>query len=268
MNPNPSSSPSLKIVVIGGSGLIGKPLVASLRARGHTVVAASPSNGVNTVTGEGLAAALADAHTVIDVSNSPSFEAGPVLDFFTRSTGNLVAAARVAGVRHYVALSVVGADRLPDSGYMIAKVAQETLIRGSGLPFTIVRATQFFEFAGAIAWGSTVGNEVRVPPADMQPIAAADVSAALADLALAAPARRTLDLAGPDRLTQADFLRQELAAAGDTRPVIVDPAATYFGARLAADTLVPVGATPLLAPTRHRDWLAKRAGVASASPAA
>lgn len=268
MNPNPSSSPSLKIVVVGGSGLIGRPLVAALRTCGHTVVVAAPSHGINTMTGAGVTTALTGAHTVIDVSNSPSFEAGPVLEFFTRSTRNLVSAARALGVRHYVALSVVGADRLPDSGYMVAKVAQENLIRDSGLPHTIVRATQFFEFAGAIAWGAAVGNEVRVPPADMQPVAAADVSAALADIALATPANRILDLAGPDRLSQADFLRQELAATGDLRSVVVDPAATYFGARLAPDTLVPVGATPRIAPTRHADWLAKRAAAASASPAA
>lgn len=265
MNPNPSSSPSLKIVVVGGSGLIGRPLVDTLRARGHTVVVASPSHGINTVTGAGLAIALTGAHTVIDVSNSPSFEPGPVLEFFTRSTCNLVSTAKALGVRHYVALSVVGADRLPDSGYLVAKVAQEILIRESGLPHTIVRATQFFEFAAAIAHVATVGQEVRVPPADMQPVAAADVSAALADIALAAPANRILDLAGPERLSQADFLRRELAASGDSRPVVVDPAATYFGTRLESDSLVPVGAAPRLTPTRHAVWLARRTPVVSAS---
>jgi uncharacterized protein YbjT (DUF2867 family) len=268
MNPNHSSSPSLKIVVVGGSGLIGRSLVAALRARGHTVIVASPSHGINTVTGVGVTTALTGAHTIIDVSNSPSFEAGPVLEFFTRSTGNLLAAAKVLGVRHYVALSVVGADRLPHSGYMRAKFAQENLIRNSGLPHTIVRATQFFEFAAAIAHVATVGHEVRVPLADMQPVALADVSAILADIALAAPVNGLLELAGPEKLPQADFLRRELAAAGDPRPVIVDPAATYFGARLASDSLVPVAAAPLLAPTRHADWLAKRAAVVSASPAA
>lgn len=268
MNPNPSSSPSLKIVVVGGSGLIGRPLVASLRARGHTVVVASPSHGINTVTGAGVTTALTGAHTVIDVSNSPSFEAGPVLEFFTRSTCNLVSAAKALGVRHYVALSVVGADRLPDSSYMVAKVAQENLIRDSGLPHTIIRATQFFEFAGAIAHVATVGHEVRVPPADMQPVAAADVSAALADIALAAPLNGLLELAGPEKLSQADFVRRELAASGEPRPVVVNPAATYFGARLAPDSLVPVGTAPRLTPTRHADWLARRTAVASASPAA
>ena len=268
MKPNPSSSPSLKIVVVGGSGLIGRPLVGALRARGHTVVVASPSHGINTVTGAGVTTALTGAHTVIDVSNSPSFEAGPVLEFFTRSTSNLLAAAKSLGVRHYVALSVVGADRLPHSGYMVAKVAQENLIRASGLPHTIVRATQFFEFAAAISHVATVGHEVRVPPADMQPVAVADVSAALADIALAAPVNGLLELAGPEKFPQADFLRNEFAATGDSRSVVVDPAATYFGARLAPDSLVPVGAVPLLAPTRHADWLAKRTAVASASPAA
>lgn len=271
MNTHTVSSPSgasRKFVVIGGSGLVGQPLVARLRELGHTVVVASPSRGINTVTGEGLAAALDGAHTVIDVSNSPSFADDAVLDFFTRSTGNILAAARAAGVRHVLALSVVGADRIPDSGYIRAKIAQETLIKTSGLPFTLVRATQFFEFAAAIAHVATVGNEVRVPRADMQPIAVADVSAALADLALAAPANTTLDLAGPEKLTQADFLRRELAAAGDTRAVVEDDAARYFGARITRDSLVPVGAAPLLAPTRHTDWLAKRAAAPATSAVA
>ena len=259
MNTRTSSRPSLKFVVLGGTGLIGKPLVARLRQLGHAVVAASPSQGVNAVTGESLSAAFAGAHTVIDVSNSPSFEDAAVLDFFTRSTRNLVDAAKDAGVRHLVALSVVGADRLPDSGYMRAKVVQENLLRASGLPLTLVRATQFFEFAQAIANGGAVAGEVRLPPADMQPVAAADVSAALADLALAAPAGATLELAGPEKFSQADFVRAELASIGDSRPVVVDAAATYFGAKLSRDALVPAGPSPLLAPTRHADWLARRA---------
>lgn len=258
MNTFDTPGPALKFVVIGGTGLIGKPIVARLRELGHSVIAASPSQGVNAVTGEGLAAALAGAHTVIDVANSPSFEDAAVLDFFTRSTRNLTAAAKSAGVRHLVALSVVGSDRVPDSGYMRAKVAQENLLRASGLPHTLVRATQFFEFAQAIASGATVAGEVRVPPADMQPIAAADVSAALLDLALAAPADTILELAGPERLSQANFVRAELAAVGDPRPVVVDAAATYFGAKLSPDALVPASPSPRLAPTRHADWLARR----------
>lgn len=258
MNMNNTSRSSLKILVIGGTGLIGKLLVARLRDLGHEVIVASPSRGVNTLTGEGLAAAFAGANIAIDVSNSPSFEDAAVLDFFTRSTGNIVAAAKTAGVRHMLALSVVGSDRIHDSGYIRAKIVQENLLRASGIPYTIVRATQFFEFASAIAQGATAGDEVRVPPADMQPIAAADVSSALADLALAAPANAILDLAGPEKMTQADFLRRELASAGDTRAVVEDPAAAYFGAKITRDSLVPVGSSPRIAPTRHTDWLAKR----------
>lgn len=259
MNTNITSPVSRKFVVIGGTGLVGKPLVARLRELGHTVVVASPSQGVDTLSGAGLAAAIEGAHTVIDVSNSPSFEDAAVLGFFTRSTGNILAAAKNAGVRHVLALSIVGADRIPDSGYIRAKIVQENLIKTSGLPFTLVRATQFFEFAAAIAHAATVGNEVRVPRADMQPIAVADVSATLAALALETPANAILDLAGPEKITQADFLRRELSATGDTRVVVEDDAAGYFGARITRDSLVPVGAMPLLAPTRQADWLAKRA---------
>lgn len=268
MNTNTSSPSSRKVVVIGGTGLVGKPLVARLRELGHTVIAASPSRSINAVTGEGLATALDGAHTVIDVSNSPSFEDAAVLDFFTRSTGNIIAAAKTAGVRHVLALSVVGADRIHDSGYIRAKIAQETLIKESGLPFTLVRATQFFEFAAAIAYVATVGNEVRVPRADMQPIAAADVSATLAKLALGTPANTILDLAGPEKITQAAFLRRELSATGDSRTVVEDDNAGYFGARIARDSLVPVGTTPILAPTQQADWLAKRAAAPATSAVA
>lgn len=268
MNTNTTTPTSLKFVVIGGSGLIGKPLVTRLRELGHTVVVASPSQGVNTLTGAGLSAAVDGAHTVIDVSNSPSFEDAAVLDFFTRSTGNILSAAKAAGVRHVLALSIVGADRIPDSGYIRAKIAQENLIKTSGLPFTLVRATQFFEFAGAIAYVATVGNEVRVPRADMQPIAAADVSATLADLALGTPANIILDLAGPEKLTQAEFLRRELAATSDSRTVVEDNTASYFGARIIRDSLVPVGTTPIIAPTNQTDWLAKRAAAPATSAVA
>src|SRR6478672_8417805 len=191
---------NMKIIVIGGSGLIGKKVVTNLRQRGHEVVAASPSSGVNTVTGEGLAPALVGAQVVVDVANAPSWEDDAVLAFFETSGRNLLVAEAVAGVGHHVALSVVGADRLPDSGYLRAKVAQEKLIKGSGTPYTIVRATQFFEFVGGIAQAATEGQTVRLPPALMQPIVSDDVAAALADVAVAAPLNGTVDLAGPDRI--------------------------------------------------------------------
>lgn len=264
MNTNSSSTPSgnrQKIVVIGGTGLIGKPLVQQLRALGHEVVAASPSQGVNAVTGEGLAAAFAGARVVVDVSNSPSFETQAVLEFFERSTRNLLAAAAGAGVRHYLALSVVGSDRLPDSGYFRAKLAQERLIQASTIPYTIVRATQFFEFAAGIAYGGTEGDLVRLPPILMQPIAAADVSATLADLALSAPANAVVELAGPEPIRQDEFVRRHLAAAGDPRRVVADPAAGYFGTAVDDRSLTPSpGATPRLGATRFEDWLQAAAG--------
>lgn len=268
MNPSSTTPSSLKFVVIGGSGLVGQPLVAHLRELGHTVVVASPSCGVDTVTGMGLTTALEGAHTVIDVSNSPSFEDAAVLDFFTLSTSNILVAARNAKVRHLLALSVVGADHITDSGYMRAKIAQESLIKASGLPFTLVRATQFFEFATAIAYFATVGDEVRVPLADMQPIAAADVSAILASIALNAPANATLELAGPERLTLAEFVRRELSATGNSRLVVEDDAVGYFGALITRDSLVPVDTTPILASTRQTDWLVKRAATATSSSVA
>ncbi|MET0263597.1 MAG: SDR family oxidoreductase [Rariglobus sp.] len=249
-----------KIVVIGGTGLIGKPLVERLRALGHEVVAASPSKGINAVTGEGLADALAGAHTVIDVANSPSFENQAVLEFFQRSSSNLVAAEIAAGVRHHVALSVVGTDRVPDSGYFLAKLAQETLIKASPIPFTIVRATQFFEFAPGIAYGATQGQTVRLPAVLMQPIAAADVSAAVAETALAAPLNGVVELAGPEPIPQDAFVRRFLAATGDTRTVVTDPTAGYFGAAINDQSLTPTaGLTPLLGATRYTDWLNARA---------
>ena len=254
-----SSSSGLrrKFVVIGGTGLIGKPLVARLRVLGHEVVAASPSQGINAVTGEGLAAALAGADTVIDVANSPSFENRAVLDFFERSSRNLLAAGAAAGVRHHVALSVVGVDRLPDSGYFLAKLAQERLIQASSVRYTIVRATQFFEFAQSIAYGGTEGQTVRVPPALMQPIAAADVSAALVEVALAAPRNGIVELAGPEPIAQDVFVRRALEAAGDERTVVADPAAGYFGAAIDDRSLTPTpGTQPLLGETRYESWLA------------
>lgn len=229
----------MKVVVIGGSGLIGSKLVASLRERGHDVLSASPRSGVNAVTGEGLAGALAGADVVVDVSNSPSFEDKAVMEFFERSTSNLMAAEKKAGVKHHVALSVVGAERLPDSGYMRAKVAQEALIKGSGVPYTIVRATQFFEFLEAIAASGTVDGEVRLPTAQFQPVAAVDVSMAVLDAVLGAPVNGMVELGGPESLPMSEFIGRALAAGGDGRRVVGDSEARYFGDRLQERALVP-----------------------------
>ncbi len=256
MNTKTNSQPSFKFVVIGGTGLIGKPVVARLRDLGHTVVVGSPSQGINTVTGEGLTAAFAGAHTVIDVSNSPSFEDAAVLDFFTRSTRNVLAAARTAGVRHLVALSVVGTERMAMSGYFRAKLAQETQIKASPLPYTILRATQFFEFAGGIATVATTGSTVRLPTALMQPIAAADVSAAVVEVALAAPRNGTVEVAGPESIPQDMFVRRFLAAADDARTVVADSAAYYFGNIPVNDQTLRPGANPLLGATHYETWLA------------
>lgn len=246
----------MKIVVIGGSGLIGRHLTADFSRQGHDAVAASPSTGVNALTGEGLAEVLAGVDVVVDVSNSPSFEDAAVLDFFERSGRNLLAAEREAGVRHHVALSIVGTDRLEGNGYFRAKVAQERLIKGSGVPFTVVRATQFFEFVATIAEASVDGDRLVVPDADFQPIAAADVAAALADVALAPPRNATIEIAGPDRLPFRDFVAHRIATDGDLREVQADRAARYFGAALEKGSLVPehVGAARL-GPTRFESWL-------------
>ncbi len=243
----------MKIVVLGGSGLIGKKLVALLRGGGHEAVAASPSSGVNALTGEGLAGALAGAAAVVDVSNSPSWSDAAVLEFFETSTRNLLAAEAAAGVGHHVALSVVGADRLPDSGYMRAKVAQEKLIEAGGVPYTIVRATQFFEFLGGIAGSGGDGDTLRLPTQPMQPLAADDVAAALADVAAGAPSNATVELAGPETLSIAEFVGRFLAASGDKRKVVADPDARYYGAALDARGLNP-GANPRLGPTRFEAW--------------
>lgn len=248
----------MKIVVIGGSGLIGKGLVSILRERGHEVVSASPRSGVNAVTGEGLAEALAGTQVVVDVANSPSFEDRAVLEFFEKSSRNLLAAETSAGVGHHVALSVVGADQLPDSGYMRAKVAQEKLIEAAGVPFTILRATQFFEFIDGIAGSSVVDGAIRLPPALMQPIAAADVSAALADIALSPPANSTIELGGPEAIPMDELVRRYFSAKGDPRPVTTDPQARYFGALLDDHSLTP-GASPRLGPTRLGQWLEQSA---------
>jgi uncharacterized protein YbjT (DUF2867 family) len=247
----------MKIVVIGGSGLIGKKLIPILRERGHEAVSASPSSGVNTITGEGLAEVLAVADVVVDVTNSPSWDDKAVLEFFETSTRNILAAEAAAGVRHHVALSVVGADRIPDSGYMRAKVAQEKLIKAGGVPYTILRATQFFEFLGAIAGPGA--DTVRVSDAPMQPLAADDVAAALADVAVGSPAGGMLEVAGPESLSMAAFVGKALAASGDRRSVVADPQARYYGAVLDELGLAPRGASPRIGPTRFEAWLDRSA---------
>lgn len=250
----PEITASMKIVVIGGSGLIGSKLVSRLREQGHTVVAASPGSGVNTITGEGLAAALVDARVVVDVANSPSFEDKAVLEFFQTSGRNLLAAEAAAGVGYHVALSVVGTDRLPDSGYFRAKLAQETLIKAAAIPYTIVRATQFFEFAAGIVQSAGSGATIALPPAMMQPIVSDDVADALADVALAAPVNGTVELAGPEKIRMDDLIRQYLSARQDARQVVTDTSARYFGAVVNDQSLTP-GDTPRIGPTRFKDWL-------------
>ena len=249
----------MRIVVIGGSGLVGKKLVPILRQRGHEAVSASPSSGVNALTGEGLAGALAGADVVVDVSNSPSWEDDAVMAFFDTSTRNLLAAEAAAGVGHHVALSVVGADRMTDSGYMRAKVNQEKLIEAGGVLYSIVRATQFFEFLGYLADSGKEGDTVRLSTAPMQPIAADDVAAALADVAAGAPLNATVELAGPEKMPIAEFVGRFMAASGDKRTVVADPNVLYSGAALDARGLNP-GANPRLGPTRFGEWAA-RAGL-------
>jgi uncharacterized protein YbjT (DUF2867 family) len=246
---------NMKIVVIGGSGLIGKKLIPLLRGRGHDTVSASPSSGVNTLTGEGLASALVGAEVVVDVTNSPSFEDRAVLEFFETSGRNLLPAEAAAGVKHHVALSVVGADRIPDSGYMRAKVAQERLIKEGKVPYTILRVTQFFEFLGAIA-GPGEGP-VHLPEAPMQPLAADDVATALADVAVGPPANGILEGAGPESQSIAAFVGKALAASGDKRVVVADPQARYFGAALDDRGLTPDGANARIGRTRFEAWIGR-----------
>jgi uncharacterized protein YbjT (DUF2867 family) len=249
----------MKIVVIGGSGLIGTNLVNRLRQKGHEVVAGSPNSGVNTITGEGLAEALAGARVVVDVANSPSFEDKAVLAFFETSGRNLLAAEAAAGVGHHVALSVVGTDRLPDSGYLRAKLAQENLIKASKSPYTILRSTQFFEFASGTAQSATVGQTVRLSPALLQPIASDDVAAALADVTLGTPVNGTIEIAGPERLALDELVRRFLSANRDPRQVVADVHARYFGTELNDQSLTP-GDKPRLGSTRFDDWLSRSAG--------
>jgi uncharacterized protein YbjT (DUF2867 family) len=246
----------MKIVVIGGSGLIGSKLVNKLRESGHEVVAASPSSGVNTITGEGLAMALAGAQVVVDVANAPSWEDKAVLEFFETSGRNLLAAEASAGVKHHVALSVVGTERLLQSGYFRAKMAQENLIKASKVPYTIVRATQFFEFVNGIAQAATDGQTVRLPPALMQPIVSDDVAAALADVAINAPVNGMIEIAGPERIRQDELVRQFLSAKQDSRQVVTDVHARYWGIELNDQSLTP-GDNPRITPTRFEDWLSR-----------
>ena len=231
----------MKIVVIGGTGLIGAKTVAILRQGGHEAVAASPNTGVNTITGEGLKEALAGAEVVIDLANSPSFEDKAVLEFFETSERNLLPAEAAAGVRHHVALSIVGADRSPDIGYFRAKVAQERLIEAAGIPYTIIHATQFMEFLGGIADSGTDGNTVRLSPGLSQPIAADDVAPIVADVALAPPRNGIVEIAGPDRAPFDEIVARYLKANGDSREVVSDPEARYFGSRVEEHSLVPLG---------------------------
>ncbi|WP_454630925.1 SDR family oxidoreductase [Bradyrhizobium cenepequi] len=246
----------MKIIVIGGTGLIGSKLVAKLGQKGHEAVPASPRSGVNALTGEGLAAALADAEVVVDVSNSPSWEPAAVLEFFEQSTRNLVAAETAAGVTHHVALSIVGTDRSPDIAYFRAKVAQETLIKSSGVPYSIVRATQFFEFLASIAEAGVAGDRIVVPSAMFQPIAAGDVADCLAEVAIGQPLNGTIDIAGPDKAPFNEFIARRLKASGDSRPVFGDPNAPYYGAPIDDASLTPSG-TVRLGPTHLETWLAK-----------
>ncbi len=247
-------------MVIGGTGLIGSKVVSIFRERGHEVVSASPSSGVNTLTGEGLAEALTGAQVVVDVANSPSFEDKPAMDFFEKSGRNLLGAEKTAGVKHHVALSVVGTDRLTGSGagslsgYFRAKMAQENLIKASGIPFTIVHATQFFEFAKNIAQSGTDGSTVRLSSVLMQPIAAEEVSAAVADVALGQPVNGMIEVAGPDQIRQDELVRQYLSATGDPRQVVTDNKPLYYGIDVNDQSLVP-GDGARLGKTHYKDWL-------------
>ena len=253
----------MKFVVIGGSGLIGSKLVAKLREQGHEAFAASPNSGVNTVTGEGLAGALKGASVVVDVSNSPSWEDAAVLNFFETSTRNLLSHETTAGVRHHVALSVVGTDRMLTSGYFRAKIAQENLIKASSIPYSIIRATQFFEFVKGIADFSTQGNTVRLPSALIQPMAADDVASAVGKVAMGAPVNGTVEVGGPEKFRLDELVRQGLTAWKDPREVVADPHASYYGVEVSERTLVPDDGAQL-SQTRFADWL-KQSGAKAAT---
>jgi uncharacterized protein YbjT (DUF2867 family) len=246
----------MKIVVIGGSGLIGSKVVKMLAEHGHQAVAASPNTGVNTITAEGLAEALEGASVVVDVSNAPSWEDAAVMEFFETSTRNLLDYEEAAGVEHHVALSVVGSDRMLGSGYFRAKIAQENLIKGSSIPYSIVRATQFFEFIKGIADFSTKGNKVFLPPALIQPMAAEDVASAVSQVAIGSPVNGTIEIGGPEQFPLNEFVQRGLAARKDPREVVADPHALYYGVKLSERTLVPDD-DALLGETRFEDWLSR-----------
>ncbi len=249
----------MKIVILGGTGLIGTKLVKLLRSEGHEVFPASPSLGINSITGKGLTEALTEAQVVVDVTNAPSWEDKAVLEFFETSTRNVLAVEAKTGMGHHVALSIVGCDRLPDSGYLRAKVAQEKLIKASSIPYTIIRATQFFEFVGGIADSATNGQTVRMPSALFQPILSDDVAAALARIAVAKPLNGTIELAGPDAIPFDEVVCEYLRAHNDSRTVVADEQARYFGTPLEKRSLVPEGENPLLGSVRFADWLGRTA---------
>ena len=246
----------MKIVVIGGTGLIGTKLVAKLTEHGHEAVPAAPSTGVNTITGEGLAEVLKGANVVVDVANSPSFEAGPVMEFFKTSTSNVLQAEDAAGVRHHVGISIVGTERLPDNAYFAAKIAQEELIKASGIPYSLVHATQFFEFVGPTAdEGTWDDGKVHIAPVAWQPIAGEDVAKILARTAVGKPLNARIDIAGPDEVRMDEFFRKALAERGDTREVVSDVHARYFGSELSERSLVPLGEATL-GELHYADWYA------------
>jgi uncharacterized protein YbjT (DUF2867 family) len=256
----------VNIVVIGGTGLIGSKLVNKLREHGHEAVPAAPNTGVNTVTGEGVAEVLKGASVVVDVSNAPDWEDAAVLKFFETSTRNLLTSEAAAGVRHHVALSVVGSERMLESGYFRAKIAQENLIKGSSIPYSIIRATQFFEFVKGIADFSTDGNKVRLPSALIQPMAAADVASAVSQIAMGPPVNGTVEVGGPEQFRLDELVRQGLAAWKDPREVVADPDARYYGIKLSEKTLVP-GDGARLGQTRFETWLSQPAAqIPSAHP--
>ena len=248
----------MKIVVIGGSGLIGSRLVPMLREQGHDVIAASPSSGVNTLTGEGLSEALKGASVVVDVSNAPSWEDAAVMNFFETSTRNLLTNETAAGVRHHVALSVVGTERLLESGYFRAKIVQENLIKASSIPYSIVRATQFYEFFKGIADFSTKGNEVHLPSALIQPMAADDVASAVGRIATGSPVNGTVEVGGPEQFRLDELIRRGLAASKDQRKVVADPQATYYGIKVTDRALIPEN-NARLGKMRFDEWLAQSA---------
>jgi uncharacterized protein YbjT (DUF2867 family) len=248
----------MKIVVIGGSGLIGSKLVTKLNEKGHEAISASPNSGVNTLTGEGLADVLDGAAVVVDVSNSPSFEDAAVLEFFQTSTTNLLAAEATAGVGHHVALSVVGTERLLEGGYFRAKMTQEELIKGSSIPYSIVHATQFFEFITGIADAASDGNTVRLPPALIQPMAADDVAATVGRVAIGPPLNRTVEIGGPEQFRLDELIRRALKARNDPREVVADPHASYYGITPSERALLPAD-DALLGPTHLEDWLSQTA---------